>query len=142
MILGFESWMAMHENDNLEAASVAKKVYSMLKSAGNEVELAYQTEALSKKGDAKRIRNAESDTINVAYYVDWVHIVPVDEETADYILSKFESDTLEGKKSSFGDNKYSVTLSIKERKQRKDFDVNDYSYKAKKNKNDRKRTQE
>ena len=142
MVLNFNKWLQLNENDNLEAASVAKRVYSMLKSAGNQVELTYQTEALSKKGDAKRIRNAESDTINVAYYVNWVNIVPVDEETANAILSKFESDTLEGKKSSFGDDKYSVTLSIKERKQRKDFDVNDYSYKAKKNKNDRKREQE
>ena len=141
MILNYDQWKEINENDNLEAAGVAKKVYRMLKSAGNEVDLTYQTEALSKKGDAKYIRNAEKNTITVAYYVNWVHVVPVDSDTADSIISEFESDTITSKKSKFNDELYSVTFSIKDRKQRNEFNVSDYSYKAKENKNDRKRKQ-
>lgn len=142
MVLGFNSWVQLNENDNLEAASVAKKVYRMLKSAGNEVDLTYQTEALGKKGVANHIRNSAPGTISVSYYVNWVHVVPVDEETADSIISEFESDTLTAKKSKYDDELYTVAFSIKDRKQRQDFDVSNYSYKDKKNKNDRKREQE
>jgi hypothetical protein len=141
MILNYDSWREINENDNLEAASVAKKVYRMLKSAGNEVDLTYQTEALGKKGVANHIRNSAPGTISVSYYVNWVHVVPVDEETADSIISEFESDTLTAKKSKYNDELYTVAFSIKDRKGRSDFNTSDYSFSPKENKNDRKRKQ-
>jgi hypothetical protein len=142
MILNYDQWREINENDNLEAAGVAKKIYRALKAAGNEVDLTYQTDALSKKGDAKHIRNAAADTITVAYYVNWVHVVPVDEETADSLISEYETDTITGKKSKYNDELYSVAFSIKDRKQRNDFNLSDYSFSRKENKNDRKRKKE
>lgn len=141
MVLGFNSWVQLNENDNLEAASVAKKIYRTLKSAGYKVDLTHQTEALAKKGTSARIYNADSK-VSVACYVNWVHVVPVDSDTADSLISEFETDTLTAKKSKYNDELYSVAFRIKDRKQRQDFDVHNYSYKDKKNKNDRKREQE
>ena len=71
-----------------------------------------------------------------------MHVVPVDEETADSLISEYETDTITGKKSKYNDELYSVAFSIKDRKQRNDFNLSDYSFSRKENKNDRKRKKE
>ena len=146
----FENFSINEEFETLEIKSVAKKIYSDLKSQGKKVTLNYQDEKLGAAGKSKKIGEKEisSQIICVDYFVNHLIVSPIVEESeAKQLLEKYKSNKISGD-INFHKMDYEwaknipgwwvVTFRLVEQKQRQDYNLTK-GFVNRQNKNDRKR---